>query len=363
LINILVTAGHDTTIRPYIETWVPERVDRFSIITYEDLAHLETIPAGSTIFGDLERLDAAQMRLAREVRDCLIDQAPGVQVLNDPDHALLRYDLLVQLHEAGEIPYRAYRLSDTTTPERFPVFIRNEHDHTGPRTRLLNDQNEVDAAILRLIVRRRPLQRLLMVEYHETGDAEGFYRKYGAFVVGDRVLSRHLNVRKHWIVKGAGMEAPEIRAEELEYVKANPHMEEITRICKLGGIEFGRIDYSMVGEAVVTWEINTNPVVVKSRESQTEISLPRQLVFVPALTEAFEAIDDHAHHGHQVTLSGISEDIRRHASRRTPGVRAGAKRAARPGKPIMEAALTGIEYAARPFRRRIIAAKIKRTAG
>ena len=31
--------------------------------------------------------------------------------------------------------------------------------------------------------------------------------------------------------------------------------------------------------------------------------------------------------------------------------------------PEPEAALTGIEYAARPFRRRIIAAKIKRTAG
>jgi hypothetical protein len=362
LINFLVTGGHDTTIRPYVDTWVPERSDRFSVLAYEDLAHLDVIPAGTTIFGDLERLSPAQMRLARCVRDCIADQASGAQILNDPDTALLRYELLAELHAQGTIPYRAYRLTETTTPERFPVFIRNADDHAGPRTGLLHDQDELDTAIVGLIVRRHPLQRLIIVEYHDTADDTGMYRKYGAFVVGDRIIARHLNFRQGWIVKKAHLETPEINAEEMAYVKSNPHQEELARICKMGGVQYGRIDYSIRDGQIVTWEINTNPVVVKVRGTQSETSMARQLVFVPALTEAFEAIDDRVHHGQSVSLAAIPAAVREGARRGPARAGGGARRLAGPGKPMMEAAMKGISTAARPFRKRIIATKLRQAS-
>ena len=258
---------------------------------------------------------------------------------NAPE-AQVGYELLVELHAQGTIPYRAYRLTETTTPERFPVFIRNADDHAGPRTGLLHNQDELDTAIVGLIVRRHPLERLIVVEYHDTADDTGMYRKYGAFIVGERVIARHLNFRQGWIVKKAHLETPEINAEEMAYVKSNPHQEEIARICKLGGIQYGRIDYSIRDGEMITWEINTNPVVVKVRGTQSETSMARQLVFVPALTDAFEAIDDRVHHGQTVSLAAIPAAVREAARRRPARAGGGALRLARTGKPIMEAAMT-----------------------
>jgi hypothetical protein len=80
----------------------------------------------------------------------------------------------------------------------------------------------------------------------------------------------------HWDVKKPDLLDPHLDREQEDYLRTNPHKSWLTETFNLSGIEYGRIDYSLMGNKPQVWEINTNPTV-------------RQLT--PRLTAAFEAID------------------------------------------------------------------------
>jgi len=119
------------------------------------------------------------------------------------------------------------------------VFIREGRRHTGALTPLLHSRDEIVRALDRLISDGYRRDDLLLVEFCDTSDADGIYRKYSAFRVGDAILPRHLIFSHHWSVKKPDMLAPLLAQEQDRYLKENPHRSWLMDVFRLAGIEYG----------------------------------------------------------------------------------------------------------------------------
>jgi len=290
VIIYFVTRGYEDTIEVFLDDWSPAARERFLVVSYEDTGSMATLPAGAAIFSDIERLGPSERKIAGRLREAFAAQFPGHVILNDPLRTMRRYDLLATLADRGLNPFRAYRLTETIHPRRFPVFLRYENEHTGSISGLLGSQDELEGAIVRAIVRGHDLHELLIVEYVDASDGHGRFSKYAAAVVGDRIIPRHIMSSENWIVKGSDS-LNRVGPDELEYIRVNPHGSQIAAICSIAGVEYGRIDYTVIDDRVVTWEINTNPYLVYGRDDTPPRSLPRLETCLPLMEEAFAAID------------------------------------------------------------------------
>ena len=94
---------------------------------------------------------------------------------------------------------------------------------------------------------RRRLEDLLVVEFCDTKDEHGVYRKYSAYKIGDRVLPRYLECSRDWMVKWDWRIFDRVRAdEETRYLETDPHEAWIREIFALARIDYGRIDYGVL---------------------------------------------------------------------------------------------------------------------
>jgi hypothetical protein len=93
------------------------------------------------------------------------------------------------------------------------------------------------------------------------------------------------------------VEKPQVLEMERRYLETNPHEQDLRKIFRLARIDYGRIDYAMLGDRLQVWEINTNPHIIfrrnirywksgKSENSEREVMM-QQLVepFIAAFTE------------------------------------------------------------------------------
>jgi hypothetical protein len=258
------------------------------LLRYQDLLPTASLRPGAYIFADLESLSETGLSVARLAWNQLSASSLAVRLLNDPSKALNRFDLLSTLYREGVNRYRAVRAKDWRADLHFPVFVRCAQKHTGPLTPLLRTRTELQRALRYLRVHGHPISSLLVVEFCDTSDSKGITRKYAAFLVGDRVLPRHLFFNHEWMIKGGGPmdRSPmdkRLEAEKNAYLYGNPHERWIKEIFRLAGIDFGRLDYGVLDGIPQVWEINTNPTIKD---------------LTPRLTQALEAIDD----------SGTAED-------------------------------------------------------
>jgi hypothetical protein len=120
-------------------------------------------------------------------------------------------------------------------------------------------------------------------------DTRGLYRKYGAFIIGNRVFPKSVQFSRHWVQKSQALKEPELLREEIEYVEQNPHEKVLREIFALARIEYGRMDYGILNDRVQVWEINTNPTILHRRVGPN----PRAAVAslnLNRVTSAFEAL-------------------------------------------------------------------------
>lgn len=277
-------------MRGFLKHWAPELRDRVVVQPYEATFRRRTLPAGTHLFSDIERLRPAELRLAAALADRVAEA--GSRVLNHPRDVLTRHALLEALYAAGINRFRSHRRLD---PEamRFPVFLRSEREHDGPLTPLLRDARELRRAVLRLGLRPLALRGgLLAVEYEETRDAEGLYRKYSVLRVGDAHLGRHILVSRNWMLKVADLvDAESLRAEEA-YLHEVPQLDVIRRCFAIARVEYGRIDYAVREDGrLAVWEINTNPGQMPRRAKLHAARIPFQERAVRPLIESFVALD------------------------------------------------------------------------
>jgi hypothetical protein len=271
VIFYLVTREHGYTIKPYAEGW-----DRMCLLAYDGLFARALCDAGTYVFTDLDRLTPSEQALAVSIWRQLAPHAPAVRLLNDPAKVPARYELLCALAHAGINRYRAWPASEDLGRVRFPVFVRVANEHTGSLTPILRTGAELTRALRWARLQGYRPRDLLVVEFCDTADERGVFRKYSAFVVGEEVLPRHLFMSRRWLIKKPDLVEESFDRERDTFLKTNPHAAKLRAICRQVGIDYGRVDYSMLGDDPQVWEINTNPTVLQLAER---------------LTQAFERID------------------------------------------------------------------------
>ena len=291
MITYFVTAAHRYTMDIYLQSWGAALRPIIKVHNYGQLAEMEWLPGGTYIVSDLERLTHYQRALAAEVWNQLQAAAPNVRLLNHPTQVVLRAELLRTLHATGRNEFNAYRVSETRTPGRFPVFLRRASDHEGSRTDLLSTQGELDNIVLGALCHGLNAQDLLIVEYRSAVDADGIHHKFAAFNVGGQIIPRHLIFSRHWVLKMPDLIDAEKLASERDYLQTNPHEQVLRETFQLAHVDYGRCDYAVVNGRIQIWEINTNPIVMLPPEKYQPDHLPLQEPFAAQIREAFEAIN------------------------------------------------------------------------
>jgi hypothetical protein len=272
------------------------------IATYDRLPAMPTLPAGTYIFSDLERMNPIQRALATEVWNQLSAAGPNVRLLNHPAQALGRLELLHTLHDSGRNQFNVYPVSETHSPQRFPVFLRCATDHLGSLTKLLTTQEELDSAILAALLHGLRLDDLLIVEYCSAADADGVHHKFAAFCVAGQIIPRHLIFSRDWILKLPDLLDADKLAREREYFQTNPHEQTLREVFQAAHIDYGRCDYAVINGKIQIWEINTNPVVMLLPKQYQPDHLPVQKEFATRIRAAFEAINLPVDPGQQIPL-------------------------------------------------------------
>jgi hypothetical protein len=290
MICFFVTEAHRYTLDEYLRAWARALGNHCIIASYESLPTRRSLSARTFIFTDLERLTPAQCDAAEQLARRI--ESAGARVLNRPNRVLRRFDLLRALHDAGRNPFNGYRVNGAAINCRFPVFVREENEHSGALTPLLKDGAELDAALAQL--RAEPSRRaanLLVVEYCQTRGADALYRKYSAMRVADRLVPRHVLFSDQWVDKSPDVVTDAGLEEERAFLRAFPHAGDTRAAFELARIDYGRIDYSCVDGRVVTWEINTNPVIVPLPEKCDPRRLEGQANSSWQVSEALLALD------------------------------------------------------------------------
>ncbi|MEN8144988.1 MAG: hypothetical protein ABFS14_08555 [Gemmatimonadota bacterium] len=248
MLYFMTTRDHRYTLYEYRKGRGQPVRDRITIRPYE--ARNVRLTRGTYIFSDLERLSGWQLRRTARLATRL--RSAGCQTLNDPGASLMRVDLLRALQQRGHQSLAVARRTENLAGLSFPVFLRGEADHDGNLTDLLRNPPDLEKAL-------GEQKDALAVEFVDTADSEGVYRKYSAFRVGDRIIPRHVFFSRHWMQKQADLTNPAYLEEERAYVDANPHRDAVLAIFELARIDYGRVDYSMLNGRPIVWEINTNP--------------------------------------------------------------------------------------------------------
>lgn len=249
-------------------------------------------------FWPLDQMSPTQKEIAAQCWERLSQARPDITLINNPSEVLLRYDLLQACYARKRNTFCVRRAVDFLRCNEFPVFLRREHDHNASLTGLLRTRKELAQAVAKSLHLGYRLRDLIVVEYCDTVDATGIFRKYSSFIVGDRILPHTLMHNENWISKSRGrlVDAATAR-EELEYVQKNPHAEWLRETFALAKIRYGRIDYGLLHGKPQVWEINTNPTIIRTAaagpipEEQRRVRDPVRQTFFPSLLAAFEAID------------------------------------------------------------------------
>ncbi|MBK5946786.1 hypothetical protein CCR83_10165 [Rhodobacter veldkampii DSM 11550] len=266
------------------------RLPPITPVTYQQAFRRLAFPAGTLIFTDFEFLDGFGMMAAAAMADAALRRDPQTRVLNHPADAAERYALLRRLHRAGLNPVEVTRLDGGDRPTRYPVFLRLEDGCLGAETGLLHTAEDFDAALAHLRATQRPLKRRIAVSFEASADAEGGFRKYGAFRIGDAIIPQHILRSPDWVVKSSkGVSSAAFAAEELAFVRDNPHHEFLRQATDIGDLQFGRIDYTLRDGVPVIFEVNPNPTFPRFDRAGGERAERRELILA-RVAAAFAAI-------------------------------------------------------------------------
>lgn len=290
VIVFLTSTDHGYTIGDYLDGPGAALADRIVHRTYLEVlaatpGDLARFVPGTWIFSDIERMQPAMATAAARLWSAL--EKAGCRLLNHPTRALRRYELLRLLHDRGDNGFDVQRLTDRREPRRWPVFLRRDDNHTGALTPLLHSPDAYREAVADIERRNWPHQSTIAVEFLDTADADGLYRKYGAFQIGETIVPGHMDTSRNWVVKDADLDNADERRRELAFLDGNPWSGAIRAAFRTARLEYGRIDFSLHGERVVVWEINTNPLIASPaslRPDRSEVAERLFARFAAALT-------------------------------------------------------------------------------
>lgn len=285
-----VTRYYKGTINGFINSWAGYLHPHVRVIRYREIPFLKSISPGTYIFADLERLRPWENFFARKLSRQLKNHSEKIHALNNPDRYLGKFELLKTLHRQGINDFQVHRLDDRGKELRFPIFLRRDDDHRGSVGGLLHSRGELDSALSKLSLRDRfQKKRLMLVEYCDCSDAERTFRKYSAMNINGALIPSHIYFSKRWLTKIPDLITESHAAEEMDFVQNFPHEKQIAEVFRLAGLTYGRVDYGVKNGRIQVWEINTNPIIVRPRETMDPKRLLSQTQSARLIAEAFEA--------------------------------------------------------------------------
>jgi hypothetical protein len=299
VIYYLVTKENADTIERFLRYWGRLLAGSIQPLFYQDLVRGGVLRPGTYIFSDIERLRPEGAELVAKIWEQLSASGKSFRLLNHPTRSMRRYELLRALYERGINRFNVYRLSEGARPQSYPVFLRGENGHLGPRTPLLFSEEELGAAVTKMLAEGLRREDILIVGFRDTSDAEGKYRLYSAFNLGGRIVPAGIDFGPNWLVKPSLRSWEEIKqmrldpaelAEEVQHVEADPHEKQMREIVQMSAIDYGRADYSVLDGAMQVWEINTNPQIVMRAYLRPERELIARHI-CGAILSAFNKID------------------------------------------------------------------------
>jgi hypothetical protein len=208
---------------------------------------------------DHERFRADDRARLDDFEQELYQRGAG-RILNSPSRVKTRLHLLQHLFNVGLNDHRAFPIDTDFRSLRFPVFLRSERDHDGPKTALLYSPDEVSASVAQV----SPLKADLVVEFADCRRSpDGLYSKYGAVGWRGTIIPRHLFFSGSWSVKRPKQMSDEELALEVAYIESNPFADQVANVFEHAGIDYGRIDFATrPNGGIITFEINTNPTIL-----------------------------------------------------------------------------------------------------
>ena len=247
----------------YTHRRLPRRKDLPKVCckSYDWLLRKRTLPQGTYIFTDRERMDYWDLITFQCYYNHINQLGEGYRAINNPGTMLNRRALLRKLHSRGINPINVYAVTERVLPQQYPVFIRNENSHHKPLTPLLQTREELENALLELADQGVPEEGLLITEYCAQALEGDLFRKLSSYKVGNQIFF-FINVHEEgWLVKSGtnNIATQAMYEEEQSMIIQNAYHEEMATIFELAGIDYGRADFGIVDNRVVIYEINTNP--------------------------------------------------------------------------------------------------------
>lgn len=262
MITYVAPRGESDTVTNYLDDRGRPLGDRLRIVTYDDLETRSSLEDGLWIFSGVDRLTQSQRALADLAWATLDASGMSVRLLNHPSSVLLRAPLLERLHREGINRFKAVPPEGRDDDLTYPVFVRERNAHTGSLTALLPDRRALDTALGHLAFRGFRPSDLLVVEFLDTSDKDGLYRKYSSYYVAGTVVPRAIRFGRQWMLKARHSFWDESKVrEQQEWFDRNGFAEQVAAVFRLADIDYGRMDYAVVDGRIQVWEINTNPTL------------------------------------------------------------------------------------------------------
>jgi hypothetical protein len=309
MIVFVCTAAHSYTYRhvPAFAGAPPIKV-----YSYDRLFRSKHLPRATWVFTDFDRLGFWELELAARIYRSLA--AAGLRVLNDPATACQRLTLLRRLFRAGFNRFNVWSVEAEEWPERYPVFLRTQSAHRGALSDLISDRAALERAIDTALAKGRPRRELMIVEYCAEPLREGLFRKLATYRVGDKMVASLAIHQSKWMAKDGerGIAGQALYDDEYRMIDENRHGAEVRPAFEIGGIEFGRADFGIVGGRAQVYEINTNPTTGIMPSHPFPIRVAAAKLFEARLGAALAAIDTPGPGGTFKVKGTVLREQRRH---------------------------------------------------
>jgi hypothetical protein len=292
---------------------------RLRLLSFEEIVLGRKLPLGSYIFSAIDQLSPTQRAVAARCWQALSQASADIALLNRPDEVLCRYELLHTCFRLRLNSFRVFRASGFLCCTSFPVFLRLEREHNGSISGLLHNRRQLVKALAKAVLQGYRTRDIMIVEYCDTVDSSGVFRRYSAYIVGDVIIANSIVHSPNWVTKWhAKVCDPDAVREELAYVETNPHLNWLRGVFALAKIRYGRIDYGLKGSVPQLWEINTAPIISGApgddnlaKEQLRKLRAPVRQHFFPRFRNALAALDTSADPGRSVSIEVSPSEVRR----------------------------------------------------
>lgn len=291
MIYFLTKAKKTYTFLSFIITWGNKLGKIATFLPIEKFVRSEYLLPGVYILTDYDLLSIKQIELLNLIYKELKKLPSHYKLLNAPFTSLNRIELLNKLYHHKVNEFRCFSSNQMPNNIHFPVFARKGKNHFGIMKDLIYSDDDLKKIIESVLSKGYQGNEILITEFVDTSDENQIYRKYSAFLVDEVIIPRHIFFSKKWMIKGAKLSESFMINEELEYLRTNPHQDELKKIFSLGGINYGRIDYSISNGKIVVWEINSNPMIASSSSLKKPQRKSSHELFTLNFTSAFENIE------------------------------------------------------------------------